>query len=56
MNDNLIREFEVEEISTVIQEMAHLKSTQPDGFPTSFYQDNWDVLKKEVYAAFNSFF
>jgi hypothetical protein len=56
MNEMLTREFAVEEISTAMLQMAPMKSPGPDGFPTSFYQDNWEVLQEEVCAAFASFF
>jgi ribonuclease HI/exonuclease III len=56
MNRLLTRDFDVEEVNVAIQQMAPLKSPGPDGLPTSFYQDNWEVVKGEVCEAISSFF
>lgn len=56
MNVVLVRELEMEEITTAVQQMAPMKAPGPDGFPTSFYQDNWEEVKGEVCAAISSFF
>ena len=56
MNRLLVRDFEVEEVLEAIHQMAPLKSPEPDGLTTSFYQDNWEEVKDEVCNAISSFF
>jgi hypothetical protein len=36
--------------------MASLKALCPDGFPKSFYQENWVDVKGEVCATISNFF
>lgn len=56
MNDRLIAEVSLEEISTALNQMAPLKAPGPDGFPACFYQQNWIIVHKEVCEAVLHFF
>jgi hypothetical protein len=55
MNDSLLAEVTVEEISRALQQMP-LKAPGPDGFSTCFYQHNWGLIHKEVCVAITHFF
>jgi hypothetical protein len=48
MNNRLLEEFTIEEISQALQQMAPLKAPGPDGFPACFYQQNWATVHVEV--------
>jgi hypothetical protein len=48
MNEDLCREFTVEEISTALFQIGPLKAPGPDGFPARFFQRNWELLKDDV--------
>lgn len=48
MNNRLLEEFTIEEISQTLQQMAPLKAPGPDGFSVCFYQQNWDTVHAEV--------
>jgi exonuclease III len=56
MNEELLRIVEEEEILAAVQQMAPLKSPGPDGFPTCFFQDNWEEVGSEVCRAVLGFF
>jgi hypothetical protein len=48
MNQRLLEDFMVEEISQALQQMAHLEAPGQDGFSTCFYQQNWGTVHLEV--------
>ena len=48
MNNQLIKEFTVEEVDVALKQMAPLKATGPDGLPPIFYQQYWHLLGKDV--------
>jgi hypothetical protein len=56
MNEDLCREFTVEEISTALFQIGPLKAPGPDGFPARFFQRNWELLKDDVVKAVKNFF
>jgi hypothetical protein len=45
MNEKLLAELNVEEISQALSQIAPLKAPGPDGFPTFFFQQNWPSIK-----------
>jgi hypothetical protein len=56
MNESLLAEVTLEEISEALQQMSPLKAPGPDGFSTCFYQQNWGLIHKEVCVAIIHFF
>jgi hypothetical protein len=56
MNNRLLAEFTIEDISTALSQMAALKAPGPDGFTASFYQQNWTTIHMEVCNAILHFF
>jgi len=40
MNNRLLAEFTMEDISTALNQMAALKASGPNGFAAGFYQQN----------------
>lgn len=56
MNDNLVAEVTVEEISRALHQMPPLKAPGPDGFSACFFQQNWALVHKEVCEAIIHFF
>jgi hypothetical protein len=56
MNDRLLAEFTMEDISSALNQMAALKAPGPDGFIASFYQQNWATIHIEVCNAILHFF
>jgi len=40
MNNRLLAEFTMEDISTALNQMVALKAPGPDGFTVGFYQQN----------------
>ena len=56
MNDKLCLEFSEKEISDALFQIGPLKAPGPDGFPASFFQRNWGVLKENIIGAVKEFF
>jgi hypothetical protein len=48
MNNQLLQEFTVAEISEALNQMPALKAPGPDGFAACFYQNNWATVANEV--------
>ncbi|KAL2905125.1 LINE-1 retrotransposable element ORF2 protein [Bienertia sinuspersici] len=46
----------VEEVKAAMFSIKGDKAPGPDGFGSFFFQDNWDIVGKEVYKAVSSFF
>jgi hypothetical protein len=51
----LIGSFSEAEIKKVIFQLEHNKAPGPDGFPAEFYQNFWEVIKKDLLALFEDF-
>jgi len=51
MNQMLLVEFTVEEITKALNQMAPTKAPGPDGFSACFYQQNWSTIHEEVCKA-----
>jgi hypothetical protein len=39
----------------VVFQLEHNKTPGPDGFPVEFYQNFWEVIKKDLLALFEDF-
>jgi hypothetical protein len=48
---SLLKPFMAEEVHFAIHQMAPTKAPGPDGFPTGFFQKNWEVLGEDVVQA-----
>ena len=48
MNNDLMAEFQKEEVETALKQMAPLKSPGPDGMPPIFYQHYWSLVGNDV--------
>jgi hypothetical protein len=55
MNQQLLSEFTIEEISGALNQMSFLKALGPDGFSACFCQHDWSMVYPEVCAAILSF-
>lgn len=55
MNDQLVRDFTVEEFHQAMAQMGPLKSPGSDGLPVCFYQDNWATIGEEVCTVLKNF-
>ncbi|KAK1642044.1 hypothetical protein QYE76_059849 [Lolium multiflorum] len=49
------RAFSEEEIKNTIDQMENNKAVGSDGIPAEFYKVCWDIVKKDIMAAFNDF-
>lgn len=56
MNELLCKPFTDVEISDALFQISPLKAPGPDGFPTRFFQRNWEVLRDEVIGVVRKFF
>ena len=54
-NDILTAPFSEEEVRAAVFQMEHNKAPGPDGFPTEFYQNFWDIIKSDLLELFNCF-
>jgi hypothetical protein len=48
MNEQLLQKFVANEVDVALPQMQSLKSPEPDGFATSFYQRSWGTIWDEV--------
>lgn len=49
MNQSLVADVSEGEIKEAVFQLGRLKAPGPDGFSGVFYQDNWEVIKKDVF-------
>lgn len=56
MNQRLLSEFTMEEVSQALNQMAPNKASGPDGFSADFFQQNWETVQLEVCNAALHFF
>jgi hypothetical protein len=56
INLQLCKEFTVEEINDALFQVGPLKAPGPDGFPTHFFQRNWEVMKQDITRGVQHFF
>lgn len=55
MNTSLLIEFITLEMEVAIPQMNPLNSPGLDDFPTTFYQNNWNIIRQEVCKAVPEF-
>jgi hypothetical protein len=55
MNRWLLHQFSEDEVQRAMFQMHPLKSPGSDGFPTVFYQKNWDIVERDVCRAMLSY-
>jgi len=55
-NDSLVAEFSEIEVREAVWKCDGLKSPGPDGFNFNFIRNSWEVIKKEVMRAMDSFY
>ena len=48
MNNDLMAEFQKEEVETTLKQMVPLKSPGSDGMPPIFYQHYWSLVGNDV--------
>ena len=48
MNEDLTKEFTVEEVRAALRQMHPTKAPGPDGMSTVFYQKYWDIIGSDV--------
>uniref|UniRef100_A0A453K6S6 Reverse transcriptase domain-containing protein n=3 Tax=Aegilops tauschii subsp. strangulata TaxID=200361 RepID=A0A453K6S6_AEGTS len=54
--DDLDEPFSEEEIWRAVQCLPSGKAPGPDGFTTEFLRASWDIIKQDIYDAFNKFY
>jgi hypothetical protein len=47
--------FSLEEIRDVVFALKHNSAPGPDGFPSEFFEEFWEVIKNDLFNLFNSF-
>jgi len=55
-NDSLVAEFSGKEVREAVWQCNGSKSPRPDGFNFNFIKNSWEVIKKEVMRAMDSFY
>lgn len=55
MNNQLLQEFKVAEISEALNQMQAFKAPGPDGFAACLYQNNWATVADEVCSTILNF-
>ena len=53
-NSLLTNLYSEEEVRKAVFQMEHNKAPGPDGFPTEFFQNFWDVIKSDLLQLFAS--
>ena len=48
MNDNLLKEFTVDEVRRALYNIGDLKASGPDGMPAIFYKNFWDIIGDQI--------
>lgn len=48
MNHQLTKQFTKMEIQEALNHMAPLKLSEPEGFNAGFYQEYWQLIRKDV--------
>jgi hypothetical protein len=48
MNDGLAKEFTEEEVKAALNSIGDLKAPGPDGMPSVFYKNFWDIVGGRV--------
>jgi hypothetical protein len=48
MNEALMKEFSCEEIKEALNSIGDLKAPGPDGMPSVFYKNFWDIVGEKV--------
>lgn len=48
MNEHLLKEFTVEEVKLALDAIGDMKAPGPDGLPSIFYKQMWDVVGSKV--------
>ncbi|KAL9676413.1 hypothetical protein QQ045_004627 [Rhodiola kirilowii] len=55
MAEELVRPYSKEEIRVALFQMAPMKASGVDGYPTLFYQRHWNLVGDDLYREINSF-
>jgi hypothetical protein len=56
MNVELCKTFSDEEIGYALFQMGPLKASGPDGFPSRFFQRNWETIHGDIIRGVQDFF
>jgi hypothetical protein len=48
MNSKLMAEFTEEEVKNALESIGDLKAPGPDGLPSVFYKNFWDVVGEQL--------
>lgn len=54
--DLLTIPFDIDEIKKAVFQLGGDKAPGPDGFPISFYQTFWDVVKNDIWLIFHELY
>ncbi|KAJ0984845.1 hypothetical protein J5N97_003201 [Dioscorea zingiberensis] len=54
--DHLEQPFQEEEIRLAVKELGADKAPGPDGFPMTFYQQRWNIIKDDIRRLFDDFY
>jgi hypothetical protein len=44
MNNSLVKEFTREEIKAALDSIGDMKAPGPDGMPSAFYKNFWEIV------------